>query len=265
MNTSPYQSPSSQGRGDTQSKSPVWRRLIGLVAIVVSGGVLYWQFGDSLSIQSLAERESELREYQQAHPWLVYGIAFLVYVTVAGLSLPGATALTLVYSWYFGFARALVLVSFASTAGATLAFLLSRYLLGQSIQDKFGNRLASFNAALDREGAFYLFTLRLIPAVPFFVINAVMGLTRLRPWTFWWVSQIGMFPGTVVYVYAGSRVPNLQVLAENGINAVFSPQQMVQIIGAFVLLGLFPLATRYLLKLLVASGAKDSSVPGGDE
>lgn len=219
--------------------------LLGLVAV---GGFIYWQFGESLSLEKLAEREEQLREYQAANPWFVYGIAFLSYVAVTGLSLPGATALTLVFAWYFGFANALVLVSFASTSGATLAFVLSRYLLGSSIQERFGDRLASFNAALEREGAFYLFTLRLIPAVPFFVINAVMGLTKLRTWTFWWVSQVGMFPGTVVYVYAGSRVPNLQALADQGINAVFTPQQMAQIIGAFVLLGLFPLVARYLIK-----------------
>ena len=158
--------------------------------------------------------------------------------------------LTLVFGWYFGFRDALVLVSFASTAGATLAFLLSRFLFRDTIQRRFGDRLASFNESLEREGPFYLFTLRLIPAVPFFVINAVMGLTPLKVWTFWWVSQVGMLAGTVVYVYAGSSVPNLDTLAEHGINAVFTPAQMTQIIGAFVLLGTFPLIVRYGMKAL---------------
>lgn len=253
----PYTSNGDQP-ANVKSKSNSWSKLFVLVLLVVGGSLAYWQFGDSLSLESLAAREVQLREYQVANPWIVYGLAFLGYVTVTGLSLPGATALSLVFAWYFGFTNALVLVSFASTSGATLAFLLSRYLLGSSIQDKFGDRLASFNSALDREGAFYLFTLRLIPAVPFFVINAVMGLTKLKTWTFWWVSQVGMFPGTVVYVYAGSRVPNLQALADQGINAVFTPQQMAQIIGAFVLLGLFPLIVRYLLKTFI--GKSNDSV-----
>lgn len=142
-------------------------------------------------------------------------------------------------------------MSFASTLGATLAFLLSRFLLRASIQERFGDRLRAFNDSLEREGPFYLFTLRLIPAVPFFVINAVMGLTPVRTRTFWWISQLGMLPGTVVYVYAGSSVPNLRLLAEDGINAVFSPSQMLQIIGAFALLGLFPLIVRYAMHYLM--------------
>ena len=129
-----------------------------------------------------------------------------------------------------------------------MAFLLSRFLFRDTIQSKFGDRLASFNQSLEKEGPFYLFTLRLIPAVPFFVINAVMGLTPIKTRTFWWVSQLGMLAGTFVYVYAGSSVPNLQTLADKGINAVFTPQQMTQIIGAFVLLGVFPLIVRFAMK-----------------
>ena len=125
------------------------------------------QFGDALRLENLAKQESQLREVQQRQPLLVYGVAFLVYVLVTGLSLPGATVMTLVYGWYFGWLRGVILVSFASTAGATLAFLLSRYLLRESIQTRFGDRLKAFNENLERQGAFYLFTLRLIPAVPF--------------------------------------------------------------------------------------------------
>ena len=167
-----------------------------------------------------------------------------------GLSLPGAALLTLVIGWYFGFATGLVLVSFASTAGATVAFLLSRFFFRDAIERKFGDTTKSFNEALEREGAFYLFTLRLIPAVPFFAINAVMGLTKIRTWTFWWVSQVGMLPGTAVYTYAGSRVPDLQTLSEQGARAVFSGSQLLQITIAFALLGIFPLATKKLLGAL---------------
>ena len=189
------------------------------------------------------------------HPILVYGVAFLIYVLVTGLSLPGAAVMTLVMGWYFGFARGVVLVSFASTTGATLAFLLSRYLFRDAIQTRFGERTRSFHDALEREGAFYLFSLRLIPAVPFFVINIVMGLTGLRVWTFWWVSQVGMLAGTMVYVYAGSRVPDLQSLAERGANAVFSPAQLTQMTMAFVLLGIFPIAVKKLIGYLRPTAA----------
>ncbi len=224
-----------------------------LAAIVVLAAVLLIQFGDYVELDYLATKEAQLRDFQLEHPLLVYGIAFLVYVVVTGLSLPGATALTLVYGWYFGFFPALILVSFASTAGATVAFLTSRFLLRDCVQSRFGMRLELFNRHLQKEGAFYLFTLRLIPLVPFFVINLVMGLTPLKARTYWWVSQIGMLPGTTVYVYAGSRVPNLSELAEKGAAAVFSPWQLIQLTIAFALLGLFPIIVRKLLRHFTAS------------
>ena len=219
-----------------------------MVAVITA--VAYTRFGDTLTLQNLALQESQLRVFQQEHPVLVYGDAFSIYVVVTGLSLPGAAVLTLVFGWYFGLAQGILLVSFASTTGATLAFLLSRVLFRDSIQKRFGERLTSFNQALEKEGPFFLFTLRLIPAVPFFVINAVMGLTPIRTRTFWWVSQLGMLAGTAVYLYAGSSVPNLQTLADQGVNAVFTPSQLTQIVVAFVLLGVFPLIVRFMMKLI---------------
>ncbi|MGI9471986.1 MAG: TVP38/TMEM64 family protein [Rubripirellula sp.] len=219
-----------------------------LLAIVSLAAFLLWQFGEYVRLDYLATKEAQLRSFQADHPVLVYGVAFLVYVIVTGLSLPGAAALTLTYGWYFGFTPTLILVSFASTAGATIAFMTSRYLLRDSVQSRFGPRLQSFNEHLEEEGAFYLFTLRLIPVVPFFVINLVMGLTPIKARTFWWVSQIGMFPGTAVYVYAGSSVPNLGELAEHGAGAIFSPIQLLQLFIAFALLGLFPLIVKQVLK-----------------
>ncbi len=222
------------------------------VVLLVAGVIyfVYTQFGHSLTLQSLAQRESQLLSFQQENPVMVYGVAFLIYVVVTGLSLPGAAVLTLVYGWFFGLWRGVLLVSFSSTSGATLAFLLSRFLFRNSIQNQFGTRLTSFNQALEKEGPFFLFTLRLIPAVPFFVINAVMGLTPIRTLTFWWVSQAGMLAGTIVYVYAGSSVPNLQTLADKGVNAVFTPSQFTQIIVAFILLGIFPLIVRLIMKMM---------------
>ena len=191
-----------------------WKKIFVLALVLAALVVGYTQFGDALSFDKLAKQEAALRQFQHDHPILVYGTAFAVYVLVTGLSLPGAAVLTLLAGWYFGVLRGVIFVSFASTTGATLAFLLSRYLLRDWIQSRFGQRLKTFNDALDREGAFYLFTLRLIPVVPFFVINLVMGLTRVRVITFWWVSQIGMLAGTCVYVYAGSTIPGLEQIAD---------------------------------------------------
>jgi uncharacterized membrane protein YdjX (TVP38/TMEM64 family) len=229
----------------------------------VAGAV--WLLGDELTLTRLAEREVAFRTLQTRHPILVYVVAIAAYVTVAGLSLPGATGLTLLIAWLFGFWRGVVVVSFGSTAGATVAFLLSRYLFRDAITRRFGDRLIAFNEALRREGAFYLFTLRLIPAVPFFVINAVMGLTPLPVRTFWWVSQVGMLPGTAVYVYAGASVPRLHTLAEHGIGAIFTPIQITQILIAFALLGFFPLVVRFAMKRLARSLPSTTNSDSGDD
>lgn len=130
-----------------------------------------------------------------------------------------------------------------------MAFLSTRYIFQDWVQQKFASRLQTINDAFERDGAYYLFTLRLVPAVPFFVINAVMGLTTIRILTFWWVSQIGMLPGTAVYVYAGSTVPSLHQLADNGVGQVLTWQLLL----AFTLLGLFPLAIKKGIAIATAS------------
>jgi uncharacterized membrane protein YdjX (TVP38/TMEM64 family) len=234
---------------DTPEAAPkkgkkAWIKVLVLLIVAATIAVVFLNFKDELTLESIAKQESALKEYQENHPVLVYGLAFLLYVAVAGLSLPAAAPLTLIYGWYFGFGPGLVVVSFASTVGATLAFLLSRHLLGESIQSKFGDRLSAFNRALEREGAFYLFTLRLIPVVPFFVINLVMGLTPIRVLTYFWVSQIGMLPGTAVYVYAGTAVPDLQTLSEQGAGGILTPK----ILLAFGILGLFPFLVKFVMK-----------------
>ena len=241
-------------------KLPGWIRW-GVLGLVVSVAVvLYMQFSDALSLENQAQQEAQLRDFQSRSPWLVYAVSLLIYITITGLSLPGAAPLTMLFGWYFGVLQGVLLVSFASTTGATLAFLLSRFLFRNSVQNRFGDRLDAFNRALEREGPFYLFSLRLIPAVPFFVINAVMGLTPIRVWTFWWVSQLGMLAGTLVYVYAGSTVPDLATLADQGINAVFSARQLTQILVAFVLLGLFPLISRWIIKRVIGKRAKPPEI-----
>ena len=221
----------------------VWRKwvLLALVAAVIA--IVYVRFGGALTLEGIAAHEMTLRNFQANNPIVVFGVAFVIYVAVTGLSLPGAAAMTLVFGWYFGFVPGVILVSFASTCGATLAFLLSRYILHSSIQSKFGGRLRAFNAALERDGAFYLFTLRLVPAVPFVAINLIMGVTPLRALTFWWVSQVGMLPGTTVFVYAGTTVPDLQTLSHEGAAGILSPQ----LVAAFALLGVFPLVVKRVL------------------
>lgn len=221
-----------------------------IVMLLVGGLAIVGCFflGDFLTLKQLAEQESRLRSLQREQPLLAYGAAFLFYVAVTGLSLPGAAVLTIAYGWYWGLLAGVLLVSLASTTGATLAFLISRFLFHDYVQRRFEDRLRKFNMAWKREGPWFLFTLRLIPAVPFFVINAVMGLTPIRAWTFAGVSLLGMLPGTAVYVYAGSRVPRLQELADEGLEAVFTPGQLTQILVAFILLGTFPWLVRLGLR-----------------
>ena len=255
MDQNPYQAPKRLSSGKSLRPAP-WKKLAVLVTVVVLFVIALTMFREKLSLEYLATQESALQDFRRNHPFLVYGLAVGIYVGVTGLSLPGALALTLLYGWFFGVVEGVILVSFSSTTGATLAFLLSRYLLGDTIQSQFGDKLGSFNRALEREGPFYLFTLRLIPAVPFFVINVVMGLTPIRTSTFWWVSQLGMLPGTAVYVYAGSAVPSLAELAQRGAKGILSPQ----ILLALVLLGLFPLVVRHLMKRF-----KPDSVAGASD
>ena len=222
--------------------------LVLMIAIVV---VIVVRNREAVSWEVLIERQEALRQAGVDHPWLVFGVAFVLYAAVTGLSLPGAALMTLVYGWLFGFWRGVVLVSFASTAGATIAFLLSRFLLRDAIQTRFRERLVAFNDALAREGAFYLFTLRLIPQVPFFLVNLVMGLTPVRTVTFWWVSQLGMLPGTCVYVSAGASIRSLEALRDRGLSGILTWQLAL----SFTVLGVFPLVIRKLMTILTGRRA----------
>jgi pyruvate/2-oxoglutarate dehydrogenase complex dihydrolipoamide dehydrogenase (E3) component/uncharacterized membrane protein YdjX (TVP38/TMEM64 family) len=168
----------------------------------------------------------------------VAAVYFLIYVLATALSIPGAVIITLAGGAIFGLWQGLLIVSFASTVGATLAFLASRFLLRDWVEARFGQRLADIHLDVDREGGFYLFTLRLIPVVPFFLINLLMGLTRMKVWTYYWVSQLGMLAGTAVYVNAGTQLAQLESL-----QGILSPA----LLGSFVLLGIFPLIARRIV------------------
>ncbi len=203
-----------------------------------------FDLGRFVSLEYVKAQQATISGYYQANPWQTTLIFFLIYVAATGLSLPGAAILTLVAGALFGLVKGVILVSFASTLGATLAFLTARFILRDSIQAKFGDKLKSFNAGIEKEGAFYLFTLRLVPAFPFFLINVLMGLTPMRMWTFFWVSQVGMFLGTVVFVNAGMQLAEITSL-----KGILNPG----LIGAFVLLGIFPIIAKKVIERVKAN------------
>ncbi len=193
-----------------------------------------------LTLEYLKTSQEKFANLYAERPTLVIGSYMAIYILVTSLSLPGAAVLTLAGGALFGFIAGTVIVSFASSIGATLACLVARFLLRDWVQGKFGERLTTVNQGIDREGAFYLFTLRLIPIFPFFVINLVMGLTKMPVLTFYWVSQVGMIPGTMVYVNAGRELARIESLS-----GILSPG----LIASFVLIGVFPLITKKVLSL----------------
>lgn len=214
-----------------------------LVAVLVALGVAFYLFDlhQWLTLEKLKAGREQFAEWQSAFPILVGLLFALFYILVTGLSLPGAAILTLAAGALFGLWWGTLIVSFASSIGATLAFLVSRYLLHDWVQERFSDRLRAINRGVEREGAFYLFALRLVPLFPFFVINILMGLTRIKTWTYYWVSQIGMLAATVVYVNAGTQLAQVQSLGD-----ILSPQLLL----SFALLGVFPLLAKYLLNWL---------------
>jgi pyruvate/2-oxoglutarate dehydrogenase complex dihydrolipoamide dehydrogenase (E3) component/uncharacterized membrane protein YdjX (TVP38/TMEM64 family) len=212
-----------------------------LIVIGLLGGVIaFFALGlqHQFSLEALKAQQHALQSYRQAHPWLLAAGFFLVYVAFAALSLPAATLLTLAGGALFGVLEGTLLVSFASSVGATLAFLASRYVFRDAVQQRFGKRLRPVNEGMQREGALYLFTLRLVPVIPFFVVNLLMGLTTLPARTFYGVSQVGMLAATVVFVNAGTQLANLHSLS-----GIVSPR----ILASFMLLGVFPLLARWIV------------------
>lgn len=219
-------------------------RLI-LIAVLAAAVLALWRTGllNHFSLEGLKARQETLHGWTEAHPVGAAVGFFALYVLAAGLSVPGAAILTLAAGALFGLVEGTLLVSFASTIGATLAFLVSRFLLRDAIRGKYGERLRTFDEGIARDGGFYLFTLRLVPVFPFFAINLVGGLTTLTARTFYWVSQAGMLPGTIVYVYAGTQLAHVREASD-----ILSPG----LLGAFALLGLMPLLMRRLSRWLTA-------------
>ncbi|MCP5229986.1 bifunctional TVP38/TMEM64 family protein/FAD-dependent oxidoreductase [Accumulibacter sp.] len=220
------------------------RRLL-LIAVLAGLLIAYFAFdlGRFLSIDYFKSQQEAIEAWREAQPFKAALLFFLAYVAVTGLSLPGAAVMTLAAGAVFGLFWGLLLVSFASSLGATLAFLASRFLLHDWVQKRFADRMRAINAGIEREGGFYLFTLRLVPLFPFFVINLVMGLTPLKTRTFYWVSQVGMLAGTLVYVNAGTQLARIDSLS-----GILSPA----LLGSFVLLGIFPLIAKKIVDALAA-------------
>ncbi|WP_298599757.1 bifunctional TVP38/TMEM64 family protein/FAD-dependent oxidoreductase [uncultured Limnohabitans sp.] len=208
--------------------------LLLLLALAI-GAFVVLDLGRYLSFEQLKASQAGFNQLYAQQPFTVAAVYFGVYVLATALSFPGAVIITLAGGAVFGLGWGLLTVSFASTLGATLAFWASRFVLRDWVESRFGQRLADINAGVDKEGAFYLFTLRLIPVVPFFLINLLMGLTRMKSWTYYWVSQLGMLAGTAVYVNAGTQLAQL-----DSVQGILSPA----LLGSFVLLGIFPLLAR---------------------
>ncbi len=209
--------------------------IVAIVALILIGRSQDVALFDYLDLQYLKAQQDTIDAYFEAHPLLTASVYFAIYVLVTAFSLPGAAVMTLAGGAIFGLLWGTVIVSFASSIGATLAFLVSRYLLRDMVQTRFGDKLKAVNAGIEKDGAFYLFTLRLVPVFPFFVINLVMGLTPLATRTFYWVSQLGMLAGTIVYVNAGTQLARIESL-----DGILSPG----LIASFTLLGVFPLIAR---------------------
>lgn len=222
-----------------------WLGRLGLIFLIGLTIIAFNKYGLSqyFTLESLKSNQAVLLSYYEQQPLVVAGIFFLVYIISTALSLPGATILTLAGGAIFGFLTGTVLVSFASTIGATLAFLTSRFLMREAVQSRFKDKLANINEGVKKEGAFYLFTLRLVPIFPFFLINLVMGLTPISTATFFFVSQIGMLAGTAVFVNAGTQLAQI-----NSVKGILSPN----LLFSFALIGVLPLISKSIIGSLKA-------------
>lgn len=217
-----------------------------LVLVLLGALVAYFVFdlGQILSLENFKASQAEIVAAKDANPVLYITGFFILYVAVTGLSIPGAAIMTLIAGALFGVLVGTIIVSFASTIGATLAFLSARFVLRDWVQGKFGERLRAIDEGLEKDGAFYLFMLRLIPVFPFFVINLLMGLTRIKTRTFFWVSQLGMLPATIVFVNAGTQISYIE-----STSGLLSPT----LIASFVALALFPWAAKGIVALVQRS------------
>jgi uncharacterized membrane protein YdjX (TVP38/TMEM64 family) len=220
------------------------KRLILVAVIVVAiAAAIHFDVASQLTLANLKAQQATLAAQLAADPLPIIATFFAAYVLVTALSIPGASIMTVAAGALFGFVTGTIIVSFASTIGATIAFLSSRYLFRDWVQARFGARLGPVNDGIARDGAFYLLTLRLIPAIPFFIVNLVMGLTPIKVRTFAWVSQVGMLLATMVFVNAGTQLANIDTLSD-----IASPM----LIASLVALAAVPWVARWLLRTVQA-------------
>jgi uncharacterized membrane protein YdjX (TVP38/TMEM64 family) len=223
--------------------------IFALIAIFIAC-FFYFDLGRYFTLEYFKGQQQALQDYYAANPALTIAVYMGIYIAVTALSLPGAAIMTLAAGALFGTLTGLIMVSFASSIGATLAFLVARFLLRDYVQNKFGDKLNAINKGVENEGSFYLFTLRLVPVFPFFVINLAMGLTPIKTLAFYLVSQVGMLPGTFVYVNAGTQIGKLESL-----KGILSPE----LILSFALLGIFPLVAKKTISVIKARRTGKSS------
>jgi uncharacterized membrane protein YdjX (TVP38/TMEM64 family) len=212
-----------------------------LIFAALIGAFFYFDLNQYLSFDYIKSQQANLSAKVQDNFWLAASVFFITYIIATALSLPGAGILTIVGGAIFGLFSGTILVSFASTLGATLAFLSARFMFRDAVKDKFGARLESLEKGIEKDGAFYLLSLRLVPAVPFFIVNLLMGLTSIKTSTYYGFSQLGMLPGTIAYVYVGTQLANIS-----------SPKDIISpgILIAFAVLGLLPITMRKLVQWL---------------
>lgn len=211
-----------------------------MAAVLVGGIAAFYALGGQqyVSLEFIQQQQAALQTQLSEAPFVFVAAFFLTYVACTALSLPIASLLTLLSGALFGFAYGLLLVSFASTIGATIAFLMARFILRDSIQGKYAEQLKKFNQGFEKEGNFYLLALRLVPVFPFFMVNMVMGILPIKTRAYYWVSQLGMLPGTAVFVFAGTELSKIKTLSD-----ITSPSLLL----AFALLGVFPIVAKKAL------------------
>ena len=216
---------------------------IGLLILIILAVIAFFLFDiqQYAKLDYIKAEQQNIFEYYKQNVFFIMVLFVFLYILVTALSLPVATVLTLLGGALFEFSSGLIIVSFASTIGATLAFLMARFLAQDYVQKNYENQLSKINKKFESEGAFYLFALRLVPVFPFFIINVIMALMPIKTWTFYWISQLGMLPGTIVYVYAGTQLAQIETFSD-----ITSSSMLI----VFTLLGLFPLIAKNLVQLI---------------
>jgi len=215
------------------------QRIIVVIVVIAFIAIFYvFDLGKYFSLEYIKASQEKFAELYSANREIVIAGYMGIYIVMAALSLPGAAVMTLLGGALFGFIVGIIAVSFASTIGATLACFVARFLLRDWVQGKIGDKLKAINEGIEKEGAFYLFTMRLIPIFPFWLVNLAMGLTKISLWTFYWVSQVGMLAGTMVYINAGKQLAQIDSLG-----GILSWKLWV----SFAILGVFPIAVKKLM------------------